>query len=385
MKSPYIFFAILFSSVSLMSCKELPKTTVSTISMKPAEVSFKEAYARQGTGKHILSDPDYYTWGTSVIKADDGKYHAYYSRWPKKSGFYSWLIRSEIAHAVSDNPLGPFEFENTVIATRYETGWNRVNAHNPCAVKVDGKILLYYISNNISKIAESEGQMNPYPSDEWLAKHRFPVRNTQCIALAVATNPSGPFERHSAPVVEPDGKVFHSLAANPAVIERDGTYYMSFKSDFESEEVAAEKQKDKKGFHRTFIHLFGISDKPEGPFKLNPKPILVQAEIEDSCLWYNENESRFNILMHSFEPAGIHHYTSVDGQDWVAANSSKLIPKHLPLQNGENLTFTRIERPFILTDDKGVPTHGYFTGLKANHSINFHVELENVPAPDFKK
>jgi len=52
-------------------------------------------------------DPEYNIWCGSEIKGDDGKYHLFYSRWPRNLGHIAWVTHSEVAHAVSDSPFGP--------------------------------------------------------------------------------------------------------------------------------------------------------------------------------------------------------------------------------------------------------------------------------------
>ncbi|MDF7827093.1 hypothetical protein P4B35_23925, partial [Pontiellaceae bacterium B12227] len=124
-----------------------------TVRIKPKKlpVSVKNAYYKRELGPQALVDPNYRTWGASVMKLDDGNYHAYYARWESTRGFSSWLRYSEIAHAVSDKPEGPFISTGTVISNRNWEGWDVANAHNPYVCVVDGEINLYYIANNLKE------------------------------------------------------------------------------------------------------------------------------------------------------------------------------------------------------------------------------------------
>ena len=46
---------------------------------------------------------DYWIWCGSVVKGEDGRFHMFASRWPKKYGFAAnWLYRCEIVRASSD-------------------------------------------------------------------------------------------------------------------------------------------------------------------------------------------------------------------------------------------------------------------------------------------
>ncbi len=50
----------------------------------------------------------YFYWDGKIIKASDGKYHLFCSRWPASYGIDGWMSVSIAVHAVSDNALGPY-------------------------------------------------------------------------------------------------------------------------------------------------------------------------------------------------------------------------------------------------------------------------------------
>ena len=58
--------------------------------------------------ENIFKTEGYYNWCSSILKTNDGMFHLFYSRWPKKLGFNAWLTHSAVAHATSKNPLGPW-------------------------------------------------------------------------------------------------------------------------------------------------------------------------------------------------------------------------------------------------------------------------------------
>merc|ERR1712176_358562 len=47
------------------------------------------------------------SWGADVLHVD-GKYHGWFNQLPDQCGLSSWLPGSNIAHGISDSPLGPF-------------------------------------------------------------------------------------------------------------------------------------------------------------------------------------------------------------------------------------------------------------------------------------
>ncbi|HSF44812.1 MAG TPA: hypothetical protein VLA58_02335, partial [Chitinophagaceae bacterium] len=95
-----------------------------------------------GENALFISD-SFYTWCSSVIKGEDGRYHMFYSRWlhgkREKTddsmnyifdGFRGWCKYSEIAYAVSDGINGPFKFVSTVLKGSHDPNdWDRFTMH----------------------------------------------------------------------------------------------------------------------------------------------------------------------------------------------------------------------------------------------------------------
>ena len=79
MRQCIVFLSIMMVGLFTTNCKKQadPSWEFSTL---PASV--KTNFFDRERGEHVLVDPDYKIWGLSVIKWKDGKYHAYYSRWP---------------------------------------------------------------------------------------------------------------------------------------------------------------------------------------------------------------------------------------------------------------------------------------------------------------
>jgi hypothetical protein len=227
-------FILLFCILASTSCrynssssqaKESEISDYNTLSFGTLQPSVIDSFMNHSKSNHVLVEPGYYVWGLSVIKWN-GEYHAYYSRWNKKYKFGGWMTNSEIAHAVSPKPEGPFEFVNVVLHGRKTNGWDIINSHNPYAVVADGKICLYYISDNIKALVEKEENNIEYPDSIWFTENRTFIRNSQCIGLAIAENPSGPFIRSEKAVVKPDNIKFKNIAVNPAVLYRNNQYTM---------------------------------------------------------------------------------------------------------------------------------------------------------------
>ena len=82
-----------------------------------------------------FSVPDYYVWCGSMVRDDKGKCHLFYSRWPKRLGFDAWVSHSEIAHAVSDNPLGPYRPVDVALPPRGKEFWDGLCTHDPTVIR----------------------------------------------------------------------------------------------------------------------------------------------------------------------------------------------------------------------------------------------------------
>ena len=72
-----------------------------------------------------IEDPDnFFYWDGKIIKASDGKYHLFCSRWPKSAGVAGWMGWSTSAHAVSDNVLGPYKYQGPTYSYSNDSGHN---------------------------------------------------------------------------------------------------------------------------------------------------------------------------------------------------------------------------------------------------------------------
>ena len=89
----------------------------------------------------------FWVWCGSVLKWKDG-YHMFASRWSKKKPmFEGYIFTSEIVHAFSPDPLGPYTCRETVLPTGNPRDWNGRMAHNPTVLRYGDRILLYYIAS----------------------------------------------------------------------------------------------------------------------------------------------------------------------------------------------------------------------------------------------
>lgn len=363
----YILVAV--SIFTLTSCKSTLQNSAKVqqvkdyknLSFTPISPETVASFQNNIKTKQVLVEPDNFVWGLSVVKWE-GKYHAYYSRWNKEQEHKGWMTHCEIAHAVSDNPEGPFEFVNVVLEEKKMTGWDVNNSHNPYAVIAEGKICLYYIANDIKSLLKKDNIT--YPTDDWLNENRTEIRDSQRIGVAVADNPAGPFVRSENVVVEPDNTKFKKIAVNPAVIYKDNQYLMIMKGD-------------DLNYDEPFrIQLVGSSKKPEGPFNFKKKPVYAAAQTEDACMWFDQVMNKYYMVCHVMGKSELALFNSENGFDWQQDERSVFMKKEFILSDGTLWKPKRVERPFVLTNEKGQPIMIYVAVYDTNVNGNIAIPIE---------
>jgi hypothetical protein len=317
-----------------------------TLRIKPVPLpaSVKDSFSQKKRTKHVLVDPEHRIWDRTVITWKDGRYHAYYSRWT--GAHPRWLTDSEVVHAVSDTPEGPYEDMGVVIANRNPDGWDIVDAHSQYAVVAEDKVLIYYQTDDLRGKFTPEGD-SPFPSRAWLddrKANRQTIRDSQRIGLAIGDDPAGPFTRSPRPVVTPDSSPrIKNITDNPAVVYHDGRYTLIFKSDAAG----------KKGAFR--IQMVGHSARPDGPFHVGDKPVYDRKQTEDATAWFDTVSNRYYMACHVMGRHDIAMFTSTDGIDWEPAFQRTLMKKEFLLSDGKIWKPERVEQPRILTDENGTP------------------------------
>ncbi len=318
--------------------------------------------------ENIFKTEGYYNWCSSIIKSDDGKYHLFYSRWPKKLGFSAWLTHSEIAHAVSDKPSGPWKYKETVLKSHGKGHWDAITVHNPKIKYFDGKYYLYYCSTNFGDKDYTEEELIETASQGSASPNWWILRPNQRTGVAVSATINGPWVRSEKPLVEPSGPII-TLTVNPAIDRgKDGKYYLIVKGD-------------KAGTRFTRNQAVAISDSPEGPFVMQQKPVIDYLDTEDMSLWYNKQLDYFYGVFHAHTFIGM--VSSSDGINWKKATEYVITPKKLQLTDGTILEPDRLERPFIY-QESGYPEVLSMAVKKGDDSyiVFVPVKQNNIPLPN---
>jgi arylsulfatase A-like enzyme len=283
---------------------------------------------------NLFRDADWFTWCHSIVRGDDGGYHLFYVRWPRRFGFHAWLTHSEIARAVADAPAGPYAHVETVIPARGDHGWNQLNAHNVKVERFGERWFLYHIGTNDGGLGLSEADLiaiaaRGYPHPQWRV-----LRNNQRTGVAVAESLGGPWRTLPDPVAEPGGPV-STVTVNPDVWQRgDGRYQMIFKGDHPGVGLA---------------HAQAIADRPEGPFVALPDTVFHARRSEDCSTWWDPRRGLRYGLLHDLR--GFTMIVSADDLHWRPARHARVIGERIERADGAALEPQRYERPFVFTED----------------------------------
>jgi predicted GH43/DUF377 family glycosyl hydrolase len=310
-----------------------------------------------------FSDPNYWIWGSSVIKGEDGKYHMFASRWSKKVDFGNWVTNSEIAHAISDTPVGPYEFYEVVLPIRGRQYWDGLCTHNPRIVKYKNQYLLYYFGNTYDFPIPDPANPKPTPENwraAWMNKR---------IGVAISDSVYGPWKRLDKPVIEPRaGHWDASITSNPApaVNDKTGEILLMYKSSTD-------------GLVPPLLLGVSQASQPEGPYnRLSEDPIFRfetkdnnRIDVEDPYIWWAGDKYEAIVKDRSGkicgEEGGGVHVWSKDGIKWNLFDKVQAYSRKVLWEDGTYSEHNHFERPFVLVED-GKPTHLFAatgTGPKA--------------------
>lgn len=316
----------------------------------------------------VFADKDWFIWGSSCVKGDDGRYHLYFDRWSRDNprGMYGWLYDTEIAHAVADRPEGPYKTVGTVVTSRNgddPNRWDAINAHNAMIARMpdpSGKMryYLYFISNHDTRLTKSD----------WM-NHVLGQR----IGVAVSDKPEGPFVRSAEPACVPNG-IAHHYVVNPGVCRLpDGRYLMVLKS-----RTAGKPKPDGEPNPGPMIHVWAVAAKPEGPFTVQPEPLFPPSlTAEDPCVWVSGGKVFAAVKDWHGKVSGtpgIARVEGVIGSDgaiaWSVPANANISPRRIRWDDGKTTALDALERPYVLCNDKGEPTHLFGAAAVKNPYVN---------------
>ena len=288
----------------------------------------------------------YWVWCGSVIKGDDGKYHMFASRWPKPPGFGPyWLTNSEIVHAISDKPAGPYKFNDVSLPARGSEYWDGQMTHNPAIRKYKDTYLLYYTGTTYK--AERPSATNRISETH---PTKLEAHQGERIGLATSKSPFGPWKRLDKPILDVQPNSWDKyLTSNAApLVMNDGRVLLYYK-----------------GVTRLTVHAIGlaIADRFDGEYKrVSNEPLNMGIGAEDPFIWMEKGKYKALMLDHErkYSPdKEIFYATSNDGLKWKVPEPGIAVSRNILWADGKTTKVGKTERPHVLIEN-GRPTHVFF-------------------------
>jgi len=297
-------------------------------------------------GYHV---PLHYSWGGSVINDGTGTYHMFASEFINECGLMSWETNSQVIHATSSKPQGPFVVKNIALPTEH---------HNPTIRRaVDGTYLLFCIGENYDKPTNCNGTGEQIPE-----RNPGPFVGGGIINLAYSKSLDGPWEQldQNNMIHGRSGK-WDDMVTNPApVILANGTVLLYYRGSSTQ--------------GGTKIYQIGLASAPnwKGPYTRVVDTSLFTVSNEDPFVW-QETDGHFHMLTHYFAGGGGHAF-SADGVHWkfagVGYNQSVVWDDHTTTK------FGRRERPQVLIENgKPIMLFNGVTPEGSNNSFTIVTEI----------
>ncbi|WP_163400051.1 glycoside hydrolase family protein [Flavobacterium fluviatile] len=326
-----------------------------------------------------LQMKDYWVWGSSVIKGEDGKYHMYASRWPHFLPFHpGWMIASEIVHATSNTPEGPYQFQDVALGARGAQYWDGRSCHNPKIVKYKDTYILYYMGSTHPFEEVTPANVAAFDlASKWCIAGRWGKR----VGIATSKSPYGPWKRLDAPILDVKPNSYYSfLTSNPSpLIKEDGAVVLLFKG----------RSYKADGISNSDMSI-GVATAPsyQGPYTVvGDKPLFSVdhfGEIEDPHLWSDANgfhmiakDQRGKIT--GTEGDGVLAH-SKDGIHWTVDKNPKAYTKLVHWNNGQTIKQGQLERPFVFVEN-GQPTHIFFATMNGSGGFQNGTKSWNMVIP----
>lgn len=318
----------------------------------------------------------YWVWGSSVIKGNDGKYHMFVSRFPKSLPFHpGWMVASEIVHAISDTPEGPYKFSDIALPARGAQYWDGRSTHNPRILEYQNKYYLIYMGSTHPFANPTYDQLTL--DSPWCTVGRSNKR----IGLAIADSPYGPWKRFDEPILKTKPNTFYSfLVSNPSpIIQEDGSVMMIFKG---RTYVGDDKFSDM---------ALGMAYAPsiEGPYTVlnNGQPIFQvdgQGEAEDPFLWKDSRGYhaifKDHVAKFTGEKGGGVMAHSPNGIQWTIDKDPKAYSRTVEWEDGKVEMQGQQERPFLLFEN-GKATHAFFATMNGAGGFDNATQSWNMVIP----
>jgi len=324
------------------------------LNLKPARVGQQNGFQEKNTA----------SWGGSVVKVGD-QYHMMVARMADGCGLNCWEGNSEIAHAVSADPLGPFVFQEIVLP---------YFAHGPTIHQTpDGTFVLFHLGcstpgHPIPDHAPCKCPWNNGTSPPATVAEKRAFQQTKCgsdiIWLNSATSITGPWT--SIGRRNPAGASWASGTTNP------GLFFYSNSS----QAIMAYRGNAVADSSNEYLGIAVASSWKTEFQNIGSGPIVTH--IGEDPYIYADKRGNFHIVYHDMQGSDLGgHAFSADGQKWY----NGAVPCYTGLvhfENGSSQKFKKRQRPQLIVEN-GVPLYLYTGvmpgGFTGDYSFTFAQEI----------
>ncbi|MEN1682120.1 MAG: glycoside hydrolase family protein [Planctomycetota bacterium] len=241
-----------------------------------------------------VEDNQWCYWGGNPVLGADGKYHIAVCRWPESTGHHGWF-ESEVAHCVSDNPIGPYRVTQTIVK----------KGHNPEVLRLpNGRFALHVLNGN--NVYEADKMQGPWSRVGTIRISSRGFRPTDRVGSNLTTE------------FRPDGSVI--------VMKKDG-------------DVA--------------ISRSGVV----GPYQMVSANNYARATgyPEDPVVWRSRHQ--YHAIYNHAQDRKSAYMRSLDGVHWRHETGLPYDASTTFYENGVSNQWYKIERPKVLQDALGRATH----------------------------
>lgn len=292
---------------------------------------------------------DHWVWCGSCARDDEGRYHLFASRWPRRYPMHpGWVFHSEVVRAVADDPEGPYQFAEVVLPRRDPAYFDGQATHNPSIHRCGNMWLLFYTG-----ITYPDPPPDPAALPAGGSLSYALAWGMKRIGLATAPAPNGPWTRRDECILDVrSGHWDNGLTSNPApCVFPDGRVVLLYKSSH-------------RNGHSGGPFALGLAGAEHWskPFaRLHGEPVLrfPHGHVEDPFLWHDGRGFRVVAKDMTGTLSGEKHgglaASSGDGVHWQIDGPA--YSRRIVWDDGEAEVMGALERPFLLRDDRGRPSH----------------------------
>ncbi len=261
-----------------------------------------------------VEDPFWSYWGGKVIEDPaDGKYHILVVRWPEndRKGHWAWPY-STVAHAVADQPTGPYRIAQDLVYDHAEG-----SGHNANIIPLnDGRYALYSLIHFKPTIFTADTMSGP-----WTLEGEIQVNYE---------NPLVDVKR--------DNRYRNNLTG---VQQADGTILIATKSG---------------AMMQSTTGLLGPYEALNRDVNHNPTvPKHLKTNYEDPAFWYDGLQ--YHLLINANHTRRAIYFRSLNGIDWKYETGFAFTPTCTIYEDGTRTFWHKVERPNVLQDEQGRATH----------------------------